>query len=123
MKGKLAIGIVVAVVSVVLFMWLFGLYWGVMYSDGHRSGNIIKISKKGWFYRTWEGELSLSLNDIDSDGAVVARTWNFSVSDDNIAAAIEKAEKEGRRVTLHYREYRMRGSYYGDTGYDILGVE
>lgn len=122
-SGKVIIAVVVVPLVLMIFVWAFGLSPGIMYSDGHRSGNIIKLSKRGFFYRTWEGELSLSLNDVDSDGAVVARTWDFSVADPAIAAQIEEAEKAGRRVTLHYREYVLRGSYYGDTDYNIIGVE
>jgi hypothetical protein len=33
-------------------------YWGT-YSEGIRSGMIVKISKKGWVFKTYEGQLNL----------------------------------------------------------------
>lgn len=103
--------------------WLAGLSPGIVYSDGHRSGVVYKFSKKGIMYKTWEGELSLGLNETDSDGSLIPRVFTFSVSSDEIAKKIDEAERSGKRVSLHYREYIGRGSYYGATEYDILDVE
>lgn len=109
--------------AVCVFGWLLGLSPGLTYSDGHRSGVVYKFSKKGVLYKTWEGELSLGMTETDSAGAVIPRVFDFSVSRPEIAEKIDEAERSGKRVTLHYREYIWRGRYYGTTSYDILDVE
>lgn len=111
-----------AFISLIL-AWLAGLSPGIVYSDGHRSGVVYKFSRKGVIYKTWEGELSLGLNETEGDGTIVPRLFIFSVSTKTVADKVEEAERSGRRVTLHYREYLGRGSYYGSTPYDILDVE
>lgn len=103
--------------------WLAGLSPGMVYSEGHRSGVIYKFSKKGVFYKTWEGELSLGMTETDSGGAIVPRVFEFSVTDPKVIEKIDEAERIGKRVTLHYREYIWRGRYYGTTAYDILDVK
>lgn len=103
--------------------WLIGLWPGIVYSDGHRSGVIYKFSKKGLFYKTWEGELSLGMTETDAAGAIIPRVFDFSVSRPAIATKIEEAERSGKRITLHYQEFMGRGCYYGSTRYDILEVE
>ena len=127
MKYKILGSFVGLVVVCVLLFLLSGLFPGIIYSDGHRSGTIYRVSYKGYCippfsYKTYEGELSLGLNEQDAAGAVVARTWEFSVTDKNIITELEEAERLGKRVTLHYREYSLRGRYYGKTAYNILGV-
>lgn len=126
MKTKLRNFLVILVGSTIalLFLaWLVGLSPGLVYSDGHRSGVVYKFSKKGVLYKTWEGELSLGMTETDSGGAIIPRVFDFSVSRPEIAEKIDEAERSGKRVTLHYREYIWRGRYYGTTSYDILGVE
>lgn len=127
MKYKILFSLIGFVGVGVLLFLLSGLFPGIVYSDGHRSGTIYRVSYKGYSippfsYKTYEGELSLGLNEQDAAGAVVARTWEFSVTDKNVITELEEAERLGKRVTLHYREYSLRGRYYGKTAYNILGV-
>jgi len=100
-----------------------GFGQGFAYSEGTRSGVVYKFSKKGFVYHTWEGELSLGLNERDESGAVIPAIFQFSCSNEAIANEIIAAEKSGKRCTLHYKEYFFRGYSYGETSYDIIRVE
>jgi hypothetical protein len=100
-----------------------GFGQGIAYSEGTRSGVVYKFSKKGFVYHTWEGELSLGLNERDGEGNIIPAIFNFSCSNEAIANEIINAEKSGKRVTLHYKQYFFRGYSYGETDYDIIKVE
>lgn len=100
-----------------------GFGQGFEYSEGTRSGIVYKLSKKGTIYKTWEGELSLGLNERDGDGNIIPAIFNFSVTNPEIVKQLQDAERAGKRVTLHYKEYILRGVSYGSTAYDIVKVE
>lgn len=81
------------------------------YSDGERVGTITKFSKKGWFCKTWEGEMYLgglkkktTSNGESTTTSMVANTWDFTVEDERLVPAIQKAMAAGDPVTLHYKE-------------------
>lgn len=119
---KTLIGIVVAAILLVpLYFTIFGP--GIMYSDGTRSGIVRRISLKGFTVKTWEGELDLGRNIQNSNDMLSADIFHFSVENDTIAEEIRKAEKTGKRTTLYYKEYILRGYTKGMTNYNIYKVE
>ena len=72
------------------------------YSEGYRAGNVMKLSKKGFVFKTWEGELNVGGFQGGGEGGDMATTvWSFSVDDDNVVKEIEKAVDEGSKVKLH----------------------
>lgn len=86
------------------------------YSEGDRIGYVQKFSRKGWFCRTWEGELAMT----PVPGAVPI-IFPFTVPDDAVAKKI--AESEGQKVALHYKEKRgVPSSCFGDTPHFIADV-
>ena len=95
---------------------------GIDYSEGERAGVVYKFSKKGFIWKTWEGELSLGLNERNGDGQIVAKVFNFTVQDDAVAAKIQKATESGKRVTIKYKQTIFRGMSYGHSGYDVYDV-
>lgn len=95
---------------------------GIEYSDGSRTGVNYKISKKGLIWKTHEGELSLQMMTRNAEGAMVNQIFRYSVSDSAVAKDIETLSSSGRPITLHYKEYLLRGYKYGSTGYDIVKV-
>lgn len=67
---------------------------------GKRMGVVTKITKRGWFKQSWEGELFIPSEEIN-DGVMIPEVWNFSVSDEK---TVEKLEKLiGRNVIVKYR--------------------
>ncbi len=92
----------------------FALHWS--YSDGDRAGIVQKFSHKGWVFKTWEGELAMSIVP-----GVTPTIWNFSVRDPNVAQEITASL--GRRVALHYTEHRgVPTSVFAETPYFVDGV-
>jgi hypothetical protein len=86
------------------------------YSQGDRAGYVQKFSQKGWFCKTWEGELAM----VNLPGAM-QQQWNFSVRDDSIAQVITRSL--GSRVSLTYQEHRgVPTSCFGETQYFVTGV-
>jgi hypothetical protein len=100
----------------VLLLVLLG-YFGysqLSYSDGYRSGQLVKISRRGVVFKTYEGTLNLSPN-----GMMTA--WEFSVKNGDIANKIEGFE--GKQVRLHYVQRYQTFFWQGDTEYIVDGVE
>jgi hypothetical protein len=92
------------IVLTVFILFILGivLYNTVNYSDGSRAGTIVKLSKKGVLFKTWEGQLNSTMF-ISGDAAAAAaqnNIWDFTVD--------EKYTK------LPWR---------GDTKYIVVGIE
>ena len=112
MKG-VVIAVVVLVALVVGYS-TFVLKWS--YSTGERAGWVQKFSNKGWFCKTWEGELAL----VSLPGTAVEKFY-FTVREDDVADKINKVV--GRRVSLHYEEkVGLPTSCFGETRYFVTGV-
>ena len=71
--------------------------WNYSYSEGERAGVVQKFSKKGWFCKTWEGELNM----VVLPGGLPEK-FLFTVWDEAAAANINR--NVGKRVALHYVE-------------------
>lgn len=91
--------------------------FNLSYSDGNRAGYIQKFSTKGWLCKTHEGELAMTT--VPGTAPVL---WEFSIWDDKVAAQL--SEVMGKRVILHYKEYRyIPTTCFGETTYFVDRVE
>jgi hypothetical protein len=102
-------------VIVLLFITWFAFIYFVPYSEGTRSGELIKFSKKGVISKTWEGEISQGISG--------AQIFQFSVLDNNKEAIEALQENEGNYVRLKYMERYATFFFWGDTKYFITEVE
>lgn len=103
----------VPIVLLVIYTWL-SLSW--TYSDGERSGQLQKFSKRGWLCKTWEGELAL----VTMPGAIPEKFF-FTVRDEGVAKQVIGAL--GKRVVLTYAQHKgIPTSCFGDTEYFIEKV-
>lgn len=85
------------------------------YSDGERSGTVTKISKKGLFWKTWEGCLALTQS--------AESCWDFSVPDESFVSALQEASKKGTRVQLKYSQRILPAApWQSSTQYWITGI-
>jgi hypothetical protein len=104
---------------VVIAIVLFGYFWVALswnYSTGERAGWVQKFSKKGWFCKTWEGEMAM----VSMPGAVPEKFY-FTVWDDAVADDLNKAM--GKRVSLHYEEkVGLPTSCFGETRHYVTGL-
>jgi len=103
---------------------LFYLSIALSFSEGYRAGTVMKMSKKGLMFKTYEGQLNTG-GGFGSDGDVTSSIWNFSVApgDKEVIKDIERAVDNGNRVKLHYEEKFFTWKFRGDTKYFITSVE
>lgn len=92
----------------------FSFIYYVPYSEGVRSGELIKISHKGLVIKTWEGELSQGISG--------AQIFAFSVMEDEVVVIENLKKWQGKKVTLEYEERFITFSWWGDTRYFVTKV-
>lgn len=100
------------------------MYWGV-YDEGVRAGTVLRISKKGMLFKTYEGQLN-----VESFGAIrgahpIAEVFDFSVAGEQqqVIQDLQRAALSGERVNLHYVARYAVFPWRGDTKYFITKVE
>lgn len=107
----------VAIVALLITFLVFSF----TYSEGSRAGVIIKFSKKGYVFKTYEGELNLGGMGNVPNTAQFNQIWEFSVKDQTVANKLMGLE--GRKVSLHYKEKIKNLPWQGETVYFVDGVE
>jgi hypothetical protein len=98
-----------------LFISYFAFVYLVPYSEGTRSGELIKFSRKGVIFKTWEGEISQGISG--------AQIFQFSVLDKDKDVVKQLQENEGKYVKLTYVERYATFIFWGDTKYFVQNVE
>ena len=106
-------------VYTILFITLFivsyfTFVYYVPYSEGVRSGELIKVTTKGYVVKTWEGEIS--------QGIAGAQIFSFSVMDNQPEAIQKLKELQGRFVKVNYVERYRTFFWWGDTRYFVTDV-
>ena len=120
-KLRIVLLIIFLAIVAVGSYFLFGTF-----SDGYRSGTIIKFSHKGVLFKTYEGELNMGM--IIGDNAAAnygANIFTFSVPSGNteVIKKIEDAMLTGHRSKLFYKEKYFTFPWVGDTKYHIYNVD
>jgi hypothetical protein len=112
MKKLIALLVFVAVV--------IGAAWiafGADYSDGYRVGQVIKLSRSGYVFKTWEGTLDFGFLQQDPTLGTATRLWDFSVHDGD--DAVRKDIDEAIAINEKY----FRWSFFGDTKHFVYKLE
>lgn len=68
------------------------------YAEGERAGYVQKFSKRGWFCKTWEGELAM----VSMPGTMSEKFF-FSVRDDRVANKINANMR--CKVAMQYEQH------------------
>lgn len=99
-------------------------YWGV-YDEGVRAGTVLRISKKGVVFKTYEGQLNLETFGALKGANPIMEAFDFSVESDEaeIIAELQNVALTGERVNLHYVKRYLTFPWRGDTKYFITRVE
>jgi len=103
-----------------------GNKWKV--SEGDRVGMVNKISEKGVFWNTWEGQMALE--GVSSHGeSLGANTWDFSIDNyftfeqkDRLIKQLQDSMNSGQKVKINYQEMMQTWPWRSDTGYLIQSV-
>ncbi len=93
--------------------YIAALYYAT-FSDGIRTGELIKFSHKGYIFKTWEGELSQGLSG--------SQKFAFSVMDNQPEVIEQLKANQGKFVKVEYVERYGTFSWWGDTNYYITKV-
>ena len=123
-KDKMAAGVKTAkrvttriiIAAIIIAVGGFLVYANINYSKGTRVGKVVKISKKGVIFKTWEGQLNYGDNkDL----------WDFSISNsqEQVRVNIDDANEADERVKLFYKEKYITFPWRGDTKYLVYKVE
>ena len=110
---------------VILLLAIFAfMYWGT-YDQGVRAGNVVRISKKGMVFKTYEGQLNLQSFGALKGTTPFAETFDFSVekNQEKVIRELEAVALSGERVNLHYLKRYAKFPWRGDTKYFITNVE
>ena len=84
------------------------------FSDGIRTGELIKFSHKGYVFKTWEGELSQGLSG--------SQKFAFSVLDNQPEVIEQLKNNQGKFVRIAYIERYGTFYWWGDSNYYITKV-
>ena len=99
---------------VLVFTAYFSFVYFATYSEGNRSGELIKFSKKGYVFKTWEGELSQGISG--------AQIFKFSVMDNKAEVIQQMKDLQGEYVKVTYVERYRTFPWWGETNYYITEV-
>ena len=113
--------IVVVVAGIALFSFY---YWGV-YDEGVRAGTVLRISKKGILFKTYEGQLNLETFGALRGANPIMEAFDFSVepSEKQLIEELQQVALTGERVNLHYKKRYLTFPWRGDTKYFSTRVE
>ena len=116
---KILIVIVIVALAIVAF-----LYFG-KFSEGNRAGIIMKVSKRGTIFKTWEGQMNLETFGAVKTDNIVSEIFSFSVEGGNqeLIDELNAVALSGERVNLKYIERYIKVSWRGETKYFAVGVE
>lgn len=106
----------VLLIGGLIFVWVAG--W--TFSEGTRAGELIKVSRKGVVFKTYEGQLNLGGFQSDNAG-IVGNIWEFSTTKNDVYDRLQ--ELEGKKIKLHYRQRYKPMPWQGKTDYFVHKVE
>lgn len=101
-------------IFIVFLIYICFIYF-VTFSEGYRAGELIKISKRGLVFKTWEGRLSQGVSE--------EQQFNFSVQKSDKQVLEKLKEFQGKKVKLTYIERFGTFFWLGDTKYYVKEVE
>jgi len=105
----------VLVVVLILGLLVYWFYYNV-YSDGERKGMLIKITRKGNLFKTYEGEMWLSCRQL-----VNVEKFQFSIVDEKLADSLSSLQDEC--IKVFYHQFRHSLPWRGDSPYIIERFE
>ncbi len=121
-RSVIKVILVIGVIAAIIFFSL--AYWGV-YDEGLRAGTVLRISKKGMFFKTYEGQLNLQTFGALKGANPIMESFDFSVpaSEEQVIKDLEAVALSGERINLHYVKRYATFPWRGDTKYYVTRVE
>ncbi|WBX77927.1 6-phosphogluconate dehydrogenase [Tenacibaculum ovolyticum] len=111
---KKILALIIGSILLIASLYYAFMYY-IPYSEGVRSGELIKISYKGMLVKTWEGEISQGISG--------AQIFSFSIEDQKEQVIADLQKYQGRYVKVTYKERYGTFFWLGDTKYFITEVQ
>jgi len=122
-KSKWKKRIILTLLTLIALFITYVFICGLTYSSGARTGIVIKISQKGYLFKTYEGELNLG-GFSEGDGTIMpTRIWQFSVQRNDTANYNALTNSQGKHVRLHYKEVYKNFFWQSETPYFVEKIE
>ena len=106
-------------ITIITFILAIAGYFTVLYyatySEGDRTGELIKFSSKGYVFKTFEGEISQGISG--------AQIFRFSVLDSDAEVISDLKKYQGQYVKITYIERYRTFPWWGDTRYFATHVQ
>ena len=96
------IGIVLGVVVIAAVLFFTGRYYFV-FGEGVKAGTLNYIVKKGYVFKTYEGEMILTGLQSKAPNSMQSNEFTFSIEDAALAQRLML--NSGREMQVHYKEY------------------
>lgn len=109
-------------IAIFVGQYLLGfIMFDKIYSEGDRYGQIVKLSQKGYLWKTWEAEMLVTQNYAP------AGHWEFSIdaqdpASDQFVNDIKKTQEDGGIVKVHYIQRYGTLPWRGETTYFIQSI-
>jgi hypothetical protein len=113
--------LVAIVIGIAAFSFL---YWGI-YERGIMAGKVLRITQKGFLFKTYEGKLNLDTFGALKGASPIAESFDFSVesSQSEVIKELEQVALSGERVNLKFIKRFAGFPWRGDTKYFVVGIE
>ena len=107
MKKVLFVFLLLLILPALYVYW----YYFNIYSDGDREGVMMKISRKGDIFKTYEGEI-MQPGFRAGAGSINSNNFKFTAIDDVVSKKLGDAT--GKTVKVHYVQYRRSLPWRGE---------
>lgn len=94
--------IIISVIILALFGFIYWRYFFV-FAEGTKAGVLNTFQKKGYIFKTYEGQLIQSGFRGSPTTAIQSNQFSFSVTDERVAQKL--MENSGKDMELHYKRY------------------
>lgn len=118
--------LLIVIITTIALYWLIVPGHGENYSNGQRTGDIYKFSRKGLFIKSWEGTMYLGGYHTTGGKSPVMETdkFYFSLYGDSTADVIEKLNECSQKrlqCTVKYKEWFIQ-PWGIDSNYVVTNV-
>jgi hypothetical protein len=115
---------VLLVLTILLIAAFAFFYWG-KYESGIMAGKVLRISEKGFVFKTYEGKLNLETFGALKGASPIAESFDFSVESSNTSVIneLQQVSLSGERVNLYFVKRYMIFPWRGDSKYFVNQVE
>jgi hypothetical protein len=94
--------IIITVIIIALIGFIYWRYYFV-FAEGTKAGVLNTFQKKGYIFKTYEGQLIQSGFRGNATTAIQSNQFSFSVTDEKVAQKL--MENSGKDMELHYKRY------------------